>query len=321
MKKTFITLALSAAAIFVLAAPAQADEPVISDIAATVSLNSVKITWTTDVATTGTLDYGTESGVYTAKQLTPFSLVHAVTLTGLVENTTHYYQINVEDDDGNVARSAEKSFKTKTSKLTFVDIHVTALGSRRMVVKAETNKDAFSSLCYGTSQDSLTKCIGASQQFSSIGELSHFYVVRDLQPVTTYYFQATGQTRIKPDGSGGEKAKSDTESVTTRKATKITSISRTKGGNGTKLTIRGQGFGGGHSSLNPSLNTFVGIGCTTCRATVLSWTDSKIVVQVGKKAKTGPVYVGKSYTYQTIEQQPTAVIYTVKGPTFTVSGQ
>ncbi|MBI4426053.1 MAG: fibronectin type III domain-containing protein [Candidatus Kerfeldbacteria bacterium] len=325
MKKAELTLASGAliGALVFFGQSVQAAGPDIDDITASTGKNSATVSWTTDVSSSCTLEYGTESGVYAARQSSNPGTEHSVYSGGLAETTTYYYRMSCTDGDGATTRSTERSFTTKTTTLAFTDVHVTALGSNAMVVEAVTNKNAHTTLYYGTSPDALTNTAAEANRFSPVGQTVHYHAIKNLKPETTYYFKVTaGQNSTFFDNP--ETAESVVENDTTRKQTKVTSIKPTKGGNGTKLTIKGQGFGGGHSSLNPELLTAVGVGCKlskwpktapSCLARVLSWTDSKIVVRVGKNAKTGPVYIGKAYDigFQFTPEN----IYTVKGPTFT----
>ncbi len=298
--------------------------PIVADVEATVSsTNVVTITWTTDVTATSVLEYGTESGVYTGQRTTSSGTDHKVTFSDLAQNTAYYFRITAKDADGDTTQSGEQSFKTKSSSLIFTDLHVTALGANTMVVEARTNKDAYATLWYGTSATSLTTSVGDAIQMSPAGNTLFQFVVRNLTANTTYFFKATAAQNTTFYETP-ETAESVVESVTMRKQTKITSISPVRGSNGSKLTIWGQGFGGGHGTLNPELKTVVGLGCSiskwpkkapTCLAQVLSWTDSKIVVRVGKNAKTGSIYIGKAFALE-FPFDPVN-IYTVRGPKFT----
>ena len=95
---------------------AKADEtpPTISGINATTTESSATITWLTDETATSQVNYWTTE---TSDTLTPLdttlSTNHSVTLTGLDDSTTYYYQAISKDSSGNVATSANQTFETK----------------------------------------------------------------------------------------------------------------------------------------------------------------------------------------------------------------
>lgn len=90
---------------------------IVSSIATSAAETTVDISWTTNVATTHMVEYGTAPGSYTQAtfQTETADAAHAVTLTGLTEATTYYYRVrNFHSSLPDVA-SAESAFTTSVS--------------------------------------------------------------------------------------------------------------------------------------------------------------------------------------------------------------
>lgn len=89
----------------------------ISNVAATTTTaSSTRITWNTDRAATTEVSYGTTTA-YTAVSTSEGSRAtsHAVDIAGLMPNTLYYYQVKSVGEDGAVATSTARMFKTATS--------------------------------------------------------------------------------------------------------------------------------------------------------------------------------------------------------------
>jgi len=91
--------------------------PVLSGIEVSlVSMESVRIIWTTDEFATSTVLYGTQSGVYPQTVSDPlYTKQHAITLTGLTQGITYYYKVRSTDRSGNTSTSSERNFATQIS--------------------------------------------------------------------------------------------------------------------------------------------------------------------------------------------------------------
>ena len=77
--------------------------PVISAVTATTTSTAATIAWTTNVAASSTVNYGTSPGALTASASnSSFGTSHSVTLTSLTAGTTYYYQIVSVDGFGNI---------------------------------------------------------------------------------------------------------------------------------------------------------------------------------------------------------------------------
>lgn len=91
--------------------------PVLSGIeVSSISIESVRIIWTTDEFATSTVLYGTQSGVYPQTVSDPlYAKQHTITLTGLTQGTTYYYEVRSTDRSGNTSTSSERSFTAQIS--------------------------------------------------------------------------------------------------------------------------------------------------------------------------------------------------------------
>ncbi len=73
------------------------------------------ISWSTDEAAFGQVEYGTASGAYT--EVTPLeetaSTAHTASLSNLSAGTTYYFRVKVQDSAGNVTRGSESSLTTE----------------------------------------------------------------------------------------------------------------------------------------------------------------------------------------------------------------
>jgi chitodextrinase len=88
--------------------------PVISGVGATgVTASAATITWTTDVASTSQVDYGT-SASYGATTTLNSTLVtsHSVALSGLLSGTTYHYRVHSKNSGGTETISGDFNFST-----------------------------------------------------------------------------------------------------------------------------------------------------------------------------------------------------------------
>ena len=88
--------------------------PIISNIqTAATTLTSTIITWSTNEPATSKIAYSTATPVSSTIISTSTLITsHRIELTGLSTSTTYYFYIETADKYGNIATSAEQSFKT-----------------------------------------------------------------------------------------------------------------------------------------------------------------------------------------------------------------
>ncbi|MCR4314059.1 MAG: fibronectin type III domain-containing protein, partial [Candidatus Uhrbacteria bacterium] len=167
--------------------------------------SSAVISWETNEPATRVLDYGltTDFELDTVSDLRYYTS-HSVTLTGLLEGTTYYFQIWAADFAGNAATSSTQSFITlddmapEISNIEVVDITMTSAR-----VTWETNEQADSTVAYG-----LTDSYTDSEPDEGL-VTEHSIHLTDLVPGTTYHFQV-----LSTDASSNQ-AFSDDETFST----------------------------------------------------------------------------------------------------------
>lgn len=320
-------LVVSAGWVFVQQTAAQTG-PEIIESNRYLSINTVQLTWRTDVTSRGKVEYGTASGQYTseANSTSGSTTSHQVYLRDLSFETTFYYRIIATDLDGNVTRSTEESFTTTASDLRIESISTTTIGLDKAVIETRTNKHSIHSVKYGTTADALTETGYRLSLEAGLGGSTQYYVLMDdLQPQTTYYYRVY-VNRYESYHDVSEEAVSDVKSLTTTAAPSISGISRESGPPGSRLTITGQNFGSEPSTTG--LERVVTTGCTpdysygsltgSCQAhNVLSWSDTEIVVQINDTKTSGAVYVDKTVTGW---GGTYANMFTIRGPEFRIVG-
>lgn len=88
-------------------------DPTISDIVVSdISDTQATITWTTDVAGTSVVDYGTTTDYGSTSSDTSYVTSHNRALTGLTANTTYHYNIKSTRSEGNTGESGDNTFVT-----------------------------------------------------------------------------------------------------------------------------------------------------------------------------------------------------------------
>lgn len=92
------------------------DGPVISDIGIyNLGKTTVSISWTTDVAGTSRVDYGTTAS-YGSNSTSSASVTrHTIFLSGLTANTSYNYKVTTVDGYSNSVESTDRVFTTRTA--------------------------------------------------------------------------------------------------------------------------------------------------------------------------------------------------------------
>lgn len=90
--------------------------PSISNINLTVGNSSATLTWNTDAAATGIVNYGTSSG-YGSRVTTASGTSHSATMSSLGASTTYHYQIQAIGEGGTTS-SADATFTTSAASVT-----------------------------------------------------------------------------------------------------------------------------------------------------------------------------------------------------------
>jgi hypothetical protein len=101
--------------------------PVITDVNAVATADSVTITWTTDEPATSLVRYGETVAYGDEGTVVGMTTSHNVTITGLSDETTYHYQVESTDAADNTSTSSDRTFahdETAPAAPTGVDVVV-----------------------------------------------------------------------------------------------------------------------------------------------------------------------------------------------------
>jgi len=148
---------------------------------------SAMITWTTDEASTSTVQYGLSTAYGSTATASGYVQSHTVNLTGLTPGTPYHYRVGSSDATGNGPTwSGDASFTTGSSTAPVITVAPAASGVSGTVatITWSTNEAATSQVDYGT-----TTAYGSSA--SSSGYVTaHSVPLSSLTPETQYHYKA-----------------------------------------------------------------------------------------------------------------------------------
>mgnify|MGYP002359584771 FL=1 len=166
-------------------------QPVLSALSiSSITGTSAVVTWTTDEPTDAQVEYGltTSYGTLTSIHPTPLTS-HAITLTGLLPNTTYYVRARSQDAASNLGLSAGSSLKTlDTQPPLFSSVSVTILSDTSARVTWTTNKASNSQVEYDSSGS--VPPYAASSTVDSAMVTSHSITLAGLASNATYHYRA-----------------------------------------------------------------------------------------------------------------------------------
>lgn len=97
-------------------------KPVISGVSATPGVTNATVTWTTNEASSSTVEYG-ESGRYGKSAAGEDDTIkHSVVIAGLTEGTQYHYRVKSADASGNEAVSDDATFTTQKGQTPTVNL-------------------------------------------------------------------------------------------------------------------------------------------------------------------------------------------------------
>jgi hypothetical protein len=114
---------------------------------------AITISWSTNVNTTGYVEYGTVSGSYPLRIAASTSLAmgRTVNLTGLSNGTQYYYRVRVKTASGAETISAVQTFQTLDRLAPVIsNIQVTKLSANSVRVTWTTNEPCLGAVQYGS---------------------------------------------------------------------------------------------------------------------------------------------------------------------------
>ena len=161
----------------------------------TLGQSATALAWSTDVATTSQVEYGTSTGVYSWASIMDAvsGATHTATLTGLTPSTTYYYRIN-SFNSGVQTNGLEASFTTLANAATSLTLvmaptstsmtsSLTSLSSA--TISWSTNQNSLSLVQFGTSSGVYT----STTVLDTIASSAHVTVLSGLAPGTTYFYR------------------------------------------------------------------------------------------------------------------------------------
>src|SRR5439155_952627 len=161
--------------------------PIISGVTVgSVSATSATIQWTTNTASDSQVDYGL-TGTYGSTTTLDPTLVtlHAVTVSGLTENTTYHYRVKSKDASANLSTSSDFTLTTLDITPPVISgVAVASLGGTSATIQWTTNESSDSQVEYG-----VTVSYGSTTTLDSTFVTSHRVSLGGLTGSTTYHYR------------------------------------------------------------------------------------------------------------------------------------
>ena len=173
-------------------AKADSTAPIISSVVTSnITGTSVRITWTTDESSNSIVDYGTTISLgLMAGNVDDATIAHSVTIGGLTEGTTYYFQVRSQDTSGNSTpdnNEGEYYSFTTTSDTTaplISNVSIPLITSSSAIVVWTTDDNSTSRVSYGTSDSFGT----LSDEDTTLTKV-HAVTITGLAAQTQYYLK------------------------------------------------------------------------------------------------------------------------------------
>lgn len=159
------------------------------------------IAWTTDIAGTSQIEYGTTTSYGSSTTLSEtLTTAHQQTITGLSNSTTYHYRV-ITRANGRTTYSGDGDFETGSGSPCVISNVVEELVSDdSATITWDTDLPATSQIEYGTTVE-----YGSTTTLNSDLETSHSETISGLESETTYHYRvvsvANGQTTNGDDGT------------------------------------------------------------------------------------------------------------------------
>ena len=150
----------------------------------TTTATTATITWTTNLPTTGTVNYGLTSAYgNSGTDPNPSTTSHSVTLTGLAADTTYHYQAVSTNAYGS-AQSTDLTFTTLPINPVISSVQSSGITTTGATITWTTDITSTSQVEYG-----LTTSYGSSSPLDSNLVTSHSVTLSGLAQSTTYHYR------------------------------------------------------------------------------------------------------------------------------------
>jgi hypothetical protein len=200
--------------------------PTISDIKSVVGETSAGVTWATSEAADSLVEYSIDTSYSSSTSSASLVQGHALTLSGLTNETTYNYRVTSEDIYGNSTTSPSYTFTTSsvtvgdTTAPTISNISVSDITATSAKVSWETDEAADGKAEYGESEDYERGIAEGNHDY----ETSKAVTLIGLSPETTYHYRVQ-----VVDAAGNSNASGDATFTTGVQAT-ITALEETGAG-------------------------------------------------------------------------------------------
>jgi Bacterial Ig domain/Purple acid Phosphatase, N-terminal domain len=269
--------------------------PAIANVATTnLTPVAVTITWSTNVAATSQVEYGTTTSYGSASPLDS-SLVtsHSQTLSGLTPATSYDFQVVSKDSAGDQATSGNFTFTTPA--FTVTSPQATANSTSSATVTWATNEPSTSQVLYGP-----TSSYGSSTALDAGLVSNHSQTISGLSSGTTYHYQI-----VSIDSSGNQATSADLTFTT--QLFSISSV-QVSGITGTGATITWTTNAPGDSQVDYGTTSSYGTSTTVNPALVTSHSVSL-----------SGLTAGTTYHYRADSHDATGTLVTSKDASFTTA--
>jgi hypothetical protein len=177
--------------------------PVISAVTATnISTSGASISWTTNIAATSQVEYGTTTAYGSLSSLgSTLVTAHSQTLSGLQASTTYHFRLRSADGSGTLTVSGDYTFSTANNPPAISAITANNIAAFSATISWTTNVSANSQVEYGT-----TSTYGSSSTLNASLVTAHSQTLNGLQASTTYHYRvrsadASGTQTVSGDNS------------------------------------------------------------------------------------------------------------------------
>jgi Bacterial Ig domain/Purple acid Phosphatase, N-terminal domain len=175
--------------------------PAISNVQASgLTTNSAAIGWTTDVAATSQVDYGTSTAYGNSTALDSTLVTsHSQTLGGLMPATAYHYRVKSANSSGSLATSGDFTFTTATPAPPVIsNVQTNSITGSGATVTWSTDTAADTTVQYGP-----TTSYGSTASTGGLAT-THSQLLTGLTPSTTYHYKVSSKDAYNQVSSSGD---------------------------------------------------------------------------------------------------------------------
>jgi hypothetical protein len=175
--------------------------PAISNVAAgPITTTGATVTWTTNVASSSQVEYGT-STTYGLSSALDSTLVtgHSQPLTGLSPATLYHYRVKSADSSGNLGTSGDNTFTTSTPPPPAISsVQATSVTNTGATISWSTDTASDTTVVYG-----ITTTYGSTASTAGLVTV-HSQALIGLAPSTLYHYKVSSKDAYNQVSSSGD---------------------------------------------------------------------------------------------------------------------